>query len=207
MNGAIEYFEGLSEVLAAEEIRMSGAWSDKAQRRYASPDQLGTGTGPYIETVDWRWDGAFEGGSPLVGVAMLVRDGYFHWTKSLPPVARPAVTFSTHGWAARSCSVSVTGSFHGAYLPAVPVEATDEPPVSCLIGKPMASTGTPHLVGRLERVGFAVVLLPASAVKVGRNRLWHLRDGIASRLSRELRTLMTRARSGKVAWGDPSAPS
>lgn len=205
MDRAIEYFQGLRVVIAAEEVRMSGAWSEKPQRRSASPDQLGTGTGPYTETVDWRWDGAFESAAPLVGIALLVLDECFYWVKSHPPVARPAVSFSTHGWGARPCSVFVTGSLHGTYLPAVPVEASGHPPASCFIGQPVTSTGTPHLVGRLERVAFAVVLLPASAVKVGRNRLWHLREAVASRLPPNLQRLVTKGRSGKVAWSDPPA--
>jgi hypothetical protein len=101
--------------------------------------------------------------------------------------------------------VSVTGTFHGAFLPSAPTEATNEPPASCLIGEPVTSTGTLHVVGRLEKIVFAVVLLPAPAVKVGRNRLWHLRENIAARLPPELRELTTRRRSGEVRSNDLAA--
>jgi hypothetical protein len=67
-----EYFRCLTEIVSSGEVRMSGAWSGKPQRRYASPKQLGTGEGPFIETVDWRWDGVFEGAVPLAGLAMLL---------------------------------------------------------------------------------------------------------------------------------------
>jgi hypothetical protein len=183
-----DYFDGVRDGISVEEVRMSGAWSEKTHRHDA------------VETVDWRWDGAFDSSSPLVGIALLVVDSGFYWVKSQPPVLRPAVSFSTHGWAARPCYVSVTGTFHGAFLPSAPADASDEPPASCVIGDPMASTGTPHVIGRLKEVAFAVLLLPASAVKVGRNRLWHLRESIAERLPRALRDLTTRRRSGEVSW-------
>ncbi len=201
----MEYFQGLREVVSAEAVRMSGAWSRKPQRRYASPTQSGGGEGPFIDTIDWRWDGAFESSSPLAGLALLLVDQRLYWVKSQPPVARPAVSFSAHGWADRAGSVSATGSFHGAFLPSVPVEISDDPPASCVIGESATSTGTPHIVAQLEGVVFAVLLLPASAVKVGRNRLWHLRDGIAPRLPPELRRLATRGRTGQVAFVDSTA--
>jgi len=197
---AIQYFGGLREVVTAEDVRMSGAWSGKPQRRYASPEQLGTGEGPYVETVDWRWDGAFESASPFVGIAVLAMDQRLYWVKSRPPVARAVVTLSVGGWAARPGFVSFSGGFHGASPPSVPVEIGDEPPASCIIGSPRTSTGLLHLVARVGRAAFGVVLLQASAVKVGRSRLWHLREEIASELSPELALLTTRGRSGEVAF-------
>jgi hypothetical protein len=197
MDPLIEYFESLREVVTAEEVRMSGAWANKPQRRYASPKQSGTGEGPFVETVDWRWDGALEGGSPLVGLALLAVEQRLYWVKSQPAVDRPALSFSTSGWAGHPGSVSVTGSFHGAFLPSVPARISDEPPASCVIGPTVARTGTPHVVARLDAIAFAVLLLPAPAVIVGRNRLWHLREAIASRLRPDLRRLLTSRRSGE----------
>ena len=129
---------------------MSGTWgSAKPQRRYASPEQAATGEGPFVETVDWRWDGKFEGASPLVGLALLAVDQRLYWVKSQPPAEHPVVNFSAHGWADRARSVSVTGSFHGAFLPSVPVEIGDEPPTACVLGKPTASVGVPHVVAQV----------------------------------------------------------
>ena len=179
---------------------MSGAWSAKTQRRYASPAQMGTGEGPYDESVDWRWDGAFESVSPFVGIALLAIDARLHWVKSGPPAARAVVCVLAAGWAARPDSVSFTGAFHGAYLPSVQVDIPDEPPASCIIGPSLTRTGMLHVVARLDRAAFGVVLLPGSAVKVGRNRLWHLREDVASGLSPELHSLTTRGRSGEVSF-------
>jgi hypothetical protein len=198
MDWAIEYFQGLPEVVGAEEVRMAGAWAAKPQRRYASPKQAGTGEGPFIETIDWRWDGAFEGASALAGIVLLAVDRRLFWVKSQPPTERPVVSVSAHGWADATRSVSLTGSFHGGCLPSVPVEIGDEPPTACTMGNPRARVGVPHVVAQVQGVVLAVLLLPASAVQVGRNRLWHLRAGIATGLPRRPHDLLTRGRSGMI---------
>jgi hypothetical protein len=176
---------------------MSGAWSGKPQLRYASPKQAGTGEGPYVETVDWRWEGFLESDLPFVGIAVLALDQRLYWVKSQPPVLRASVSVFTSAWAELPRSVSFSGVFHGAYLPSIPVDLSEEPPASVMIGSSSASTGALHVVARLKNVGFGVVLLPGSAVKVGRNRLWHLREP-ATRLPPELHRLVTRGRSGEI---------
>ena len=198
MDWATEYFQGLPGIVAAEEVRMAGGWAAWPQRRYASPTQSGTGGGPFVDAIDWRWDGTFEGASPLAGLVLLAVERRLFWAKSQPPTERPGVSFSAHGWADATRSVSVTGSFHGAYLPSVPVEIGDEPPAACIMGKPQLSVGVPHVVAQVQGVVFAVVLLPASAVQIGRNRLWHLREGIATGLPRRPRDILTRGRSGAI---------
>ncbi len=177
---------------------MTGAWTGKPQRRYASSSQFGSGKGPFIDTVDWRWEGAFEGPSSMVGLAILSTDECWYWVKSQPPVPRPEVGVSAHGWTTRPSTVSVAGSFHGVGSPSVPVELTDAPPSAFVMGPSIAMTGSPHVVARVARVTFAVVLLPASVVRVGRNRLWRLREPFAGKLAPGLRELLTRGRSGKA---------
>ncbi len=191
-------FHGLQEVVGAHEARMSGAWSTARRLQYASRAQDGSGEGPFVEVFDWRWDGAFDSPSPLVGIAFLAHEGSLYWAKSERPAAQPAVSFTASGWAARPSSVSAAGSFHGAFPPSAPVEIRDEPPRACVLGPSTAVTGAPHLVAQLGGATFGVVLLPASAVKVGRNGLWHLRDDAAARLPPALRELTTRRRAGEL---------
>jgi len=198
MDWGIEYFQGLPEIVAADEARMTGGWGAKPQRRYASPKQTGTGEGPFIETIDWRWEGMFDGAAPLAGLVLLAAERRMFWVKSEPPTERPVVSFSVSGLADATSSVSVTGSFHGAYLPSVPVEIGDEPPRACTVGQPRARAGVPHVVAQVQGIVLAVVLLPASAVEVGRNRLWHLREDVAIRLPPGPRDLLTRGRSGVI---------
>jgi hypothetical protein len=199
MSRGLDHFQSLREVVPTEAVRASGTWVSKPQGRHVSPTQAGTGEGRFVETIDWQWDGTFETASPLAGIALLLRDERLYWVKSQPPIACPPVSFSVHGWAARStCSVSVMGSFHGAFLPSMPVEIGQEPPVSCVIGQSAASTGTPHVVARVAGVVFAVLLLPSSAIKVGRNRLWRLREELARSLPPELHQIATRGRTGEI---------
>jgi hypothetical protein len=80
----------------------------------------------------------------------------------------------------------------------VPIEIADEPPAACSSGGSRATTGVPHIVMQLRAVVFAVLLLPASAVQVGRNRLWRLRDGFAASVPTGLRQVMCRSRAGEI---------
>jgi hypothetical protein len=61
-----------------------------------------------------------------------------------------------------------------------------------------AVAGRPHLVAEADSVAIVVVILPAFALKVGRNRLWHLRRELAAALPAKLRHLVTRGRTGNV---------
>jgi hypothetical protein len=192
----------LRDVVPANEVRMSGTWSAKTQRRYASREQLGTGEGPYRETVDWKWDGLFESVGTFVGIAIVATEHHLYWVKSGPPVAQAPASVSASAWAGTPNSVSFSGAFHAAHPPSVPVEIREEPPKACVIGASQTTTCMPHVTAQLGRAAFAVVLLPASAVKVGRNRLWHVRESIASRLSPELQRLLTRGRSGEIRLMD-----
>ena len=198
MDRAIELFRDLRDVVPANEVRMSGTWSEKTQRRYVSREQLGTGEGPNREALDWKWDGLFESVGTFVGIAILATEQHLYWVKSGPPVAQAPVSVSASAWAGTPDSASFSGAFHGAHPPSVPVEIGEEPPKSCVVGASQTTTGMLHVVAQLGRAAFGVVLLPASAVKVGRNRLWHLREPIASRLSPELQRLLTRGRSGEI---------
>ena len=189
----------MRDVLPANPVRMSGAWTGKPQLRYASPEQAGTGEGPYVQTVDWRWEGTLESEGPFAGIALLAFDERFFWVKSDPPVLRASVSVSAFAWSGRPEAVSFAGSFHGAFSGSVPVTLSEEPPTSVVIGSPSSSTGLLHVVAHIRDVWFGVVLLPGSAVKVGRNRLWHLREALASRLPPDLKQLMTRGRSGEIA--------
>jgi hypothetical protein len=162
------YFDGLAEIVPPTAVQMSGAWSSKPQRRLVSP----SGGSQTREVIDWRWEGSFESEVPLAGLALLITTRAFYWVKSRPPSPRPDVGVSAHGWADQADSVSFTGSFHGAFVPAVPVHIAMEPPRACRLGDPKVRLGVPHLVAALDDAVFAVVLVPKALIRVGRNRLW-----------------------------------
>lgn len=198
MNELHEFFDGLQRAIGAEDVTISGAWTSQVHRRYASKAQAGSGEGPFVDSTDWRWEGRFEAAAPLVSVALLVQGGRFRWVKSQPASDRLDVAFATWGWAGQPESIMVSGSTHGAWLPAVPLHLTVEPPKTWDIGIAGARTGEPYEVAGLGDFLFAVLLLPARAVQVGRNRLWHLREAFASQLRAAPGLLLSRGRSGEV---------
>jgi hypothetical protein len=197
-----ELFRELGAIVPSTEVRMSGTWSAKAQRRYATREQLGTGEGPFVETVDWRWEGVLASLEPFVGIAVLATNDTLYWVKSQPPLTQASVTVFASAWSGTQNSVSFSGAFHGAHPPSVPVGFVGELIKSCVLGPSKTTTGLLHLVAQLGRAAFGVVLLPASAVKVGRNHLWHLREPIASLLPPRLHSIMTRGRTGELEFPD-----
>ncbi len=193
-----EYFRPVTAVITGDPVRVSGSWAGKAQRKYASPSQLGTGEGPFVDVVDWRWTGTFESEVPLAGLALQGLAPRLRWVKSSPAAMNPTVTFLASGWADRARSVSVTGSFHGAGLPAVPVELDEEPPAAFALGDRAVALGVPHVLAHADAVSFAALLLPGSALGVGRNRLWRMREDAVECLPGTLRLLLTRGRAGEL---------
>ncbi len=163
---------------------------------------MGTGEGPYVEIVDWIWEGIFASVAPFDEIAVLAARNTLCWAKSQPPLAQAPVSVAASACAGTPISVSFTGAFHGAYPPSVPVEISEEPPKACVLGASQTTMGTLHVVAQLGRAAFGVVLLPASAVKVGRNRLWQLREPLASTLGPELQRLLMGGRSGELELKD-----
>jgi hypothetical protein len=189
------YFDGLAEIVPATAVQMSGAWSSKPQRRLVS-----SGGSQTREVIDWRWEGSFESEVHLAGLALLITKRDFYWVKARPPSPQPDVGVSAHGWANQADSVSFTGSFHGAVVPAVPVHIATEPPSACRLGDADVRLGVPHLVAALDDAAFAVVLVPKALIRVGRNRLWRLREGFESRLPPAVLRVLASGRSGTIEF-------
>ena len=178
----------------------SGTWSTTRTRVYASPSQLGTGSGPYREVTHARWTGVIECTLPLAGIAMLHTAGTIHWAKSNPPVMNPALGISLY---ASGPSVPTGAqfrlSFHETLLPSVPIDCGPDLPASCTLASPPIATGRVFSAAHSADVTFALLLLPAPLTKVGRNRLWRLRDNVAAALPEPLRAILTRGRAGQFS--------
>jgi hypothetical protein len=54
-----------------------------------------------------------------------------------------------------------------------------------------------------DTTAFVVLLIQARFVKIGRRRLWHLRDELASSFPQRVREILTRRRAGTIHW-DPT---
>ena len=109
----------------------------------------------------------------------------------------PGVQVSLHARAGGvDGQASLAASLHGAFLPTVPVACGDDLPAACTFGSSHAVTGRPHLVAEIDSSAFIVLMLQGSVLKVGRNRLWHLRKELASALPADLRQSLAQGRTG-----------
>jgi hypothetical protein len=105
-------------------------------------------------------------------------------------------------WIDNQRSVSVAASFHGAGGNSSPMILDAEPPDAIAIHTSGLELGRPHLLAQLGNETVALLVLPGSIVRMGRNGLWRVCDDIASRLPPDLRLLLTRSRNGEVDLGE-----
>lgn len=193
-----EYLRDLSEVIPKEVVSICGEWTSQRQLRYAQAGQSGTGAGPFVETELWQWTGTCKAPLPLAGLVIVGREHRFCWAKSAPAAVDVSLSLSVSGWRHAPSSVSLSASFHGASLGWSPLHLTDEPPLACKLDAATVETGVPHVLTTLDGVVFSVVFLPGASLRVGRNRLWRVREELAARLSAPLADLLTRRRSGQI---------
>lgn len=193
-------FAPLAAVVPAASVELRGTWSTSVRRTYEKANETGAGDGPLVEVVDARWNGTFESTVPITGLAVLYGPGGTRWVKAAPAMVSPAVGVSLH---ARPGYVrglaSFAAGFHSAGLPSATIACADDLTASCTLGATHAVTGRPHLVAESGGVAFVVVLIPGSGVKVGRSRLWHLREEMRASLPADLREILTRRRTGTLS--------
>ena len=183
-----------------EPVAIRGAWVTSSRRTYADAAQQGSGAGPFVDVVDARWTATCEATVPLTGLAMVfgpANEG--RWVKAGPATMNPALSVSLHahadGLAGRA---SFAAGLHGAWLPSMPVACGGDLPAACTLSTDPTFTGRPHLVAEIDGAAFHVVLFPGSVLQVSRNRLWRLREELASSLPADLRRLLTRGRTGDL---------
>ena len=87
----------------------------------------------------------------------------------------------------------------GAYLPGVPVPVGSDLASACAIASDAVATGRIVCLAAAGPAAFFVLLLPHRVLKMGRKRLWHVRDEIALSLPETVRGLLTRRRSGTIS--------
>ena len=173
-------------IVAPDPIEIRGGWS-RATR------------GADAEIVDAVWSAAIEGTTPRVGLGFLSHRGTLSWIKSGPASGDRALRVSLTAYAdQRVPGATFTAGFADARLPGVPVRCGTDLESACAIGSARAAAGQPHRVAQVDGTAFWVILLPGTAVKTRRNRLWRLRDELAENLPTDVRTLLTRGRNGSL---------
>ncbi len=198
-----ELDSSLSGVIASEPVTFAGAWQPPTRRTDRQPD--GSGTEVLVEGIDVQWTGSLTSKVPIVCVGFLLTRDTLFWVKSAPAVSQP-VTVSLSAYADQSLDKTVFAldkatlapSIGDAWLPGVPVPYAGELSQACALGVAEQFTGRVSCLASAPDVSFLVLILPASVVKVGRNRLWHLRDTLAPLLPLAVRELLTKRRSGSI---------
>ena len=197
-----ELSSALTGLVPELEVEMRGEWTTTNRRTYESTAQSGSGLGPSVDVVDIRWSATIACSSPVTGIAFLSTARETYWAKAGRPVEHPLLEVSLH---ARANQVDEGATFSttlmGSRLPGVPVAFSGNVEASCRLGPSRFTTGRAHVVATADGGAFAAILLPATAIKMGRNHLWHLRDELAASLPDHVRTLLTRGRSGAIRAG------
>ena len=159
-----------------------------------------------MEVVDVEWTGSLTSKVPIVCVGFLLQRDMLFWVKSAPPdVSQPVTVYLTasadysllRAILARD-TATLSTSVGGAWLPAPPIPRVADLTQACTLGVAEQFTGRVYCLAHAHDVSFLVLTLPGSVVKVGRNRLWHLRGDLAPLVSPPVRELLTRRRSGSI---------
>jgi hypothetical protein len=73
----------LSDLVPEQPVACRGAWSTVLRRVYASPSQLGSGEGPFVEIVDARWNAELSAEFAFSVMAFLVTPLEIYWSKAV----------------------------------------------------------------------------------------------------------------------------
>jgi hypothetical protein len=187
----------LTDLVPKALVALNGAWSSRMRRSYQSKDQVGSGAGPFVEVVDHLWDGQFESPDPFTGMAFLRTNSGLYWAKAAHASPTVPVRVSLHAYASHTTGhLTFAAGLGDVVLPGVPVPTSSDLPRACLVALHAVPVGRVVCIAKTDATAFFVVLLQRESVKFGRNRLWRLRDPLASSLPQDVRELMTRRRAG-----------
>ena len=191
--------QSLRGLIPAEPVELRGEWSTASRRTYGSEAQIGTGSGPFVDVVDARWRGALTCNAAITGVAFLAAGTSLYWVKAADASPLLPIGVSLHGYARfTSDGATFTASLADSNLPGVAVAGSADLVDACAFEPGILTTGRVTCVARTSSASFFVLLMQRSCVKMGRKRLWRLREEIAASLPEAARQLLTHRRTGTV---------
>ena len=187
----------LRDVVPPEPVQFGGEWMTQRRRTYRSQAQSGSGSGPYVEVADVRWRGVLTSPSPIGAIGFLLTPQALYWTKAPEVSLTLPVDISLHAYAEYTIEgATFTARVAGASLPGVPVPGSPDLASVCTVRPDVLTTGRVAWLARGESAAVFVLVLQRVLLKVGRKRLWRVRDDIASALPADMRELLTRRRTG-----------
>jgi hypothetical protein len=189
----------MCDLVPAEPVEFGGEWKSSSRQAYRSEAQIGTGSGPFVEVVDCRWHGALTSAGPFSGIAFLLTATNLYWAKAPEASVTLPVDISLHAYAGHPTEgATFTASLAGAFLPGAPVAGSADLAGACALGPRVLITGRVTCLARTSSAAFFVVLIPRGVLKMGRKRLWRLRDDVASSLPTDTRELLVHRRTGSI---------
>lgn len=195
----------LAALVPAEPVAFVGSWLPSVRRTYQTSRQTGTGAGPFVDVIDLRWRGTLSSSAPIAGIAFLLTASELFWVKSRPAEAILPVEVSLHAYADYSpARATFTAGMGGSVLPGVPVAHGADLETSCTVAAPQLMTARAELLAQADQATFAVLLVQSRFLKVGRHRLWRLREEVASSLPPRVREILTHRRTGTINWELPA---
>ena len=198
-------FDELDAAFAAlvpeEPVEFVGGWFPSERRTYETVRQEGTGSGPFVDVIDLRWRGTLRCSVPIAGIAFMVTPADLFWVKSAPASLILPVEISLHAYAGYSAErATFAASMGDSVLPSVPIACGVDLASSCVVGPSRFTTGSVEQLAQADKATFVVFLVQGRFLKVGRRRLWHLREELASSLLPRVREILTRRRTGVIRW-------
>ncbi len=194
----------ICHVVPSESVEFRGQWTTSSRRAYKSGAQIGTGGGPFVEVVDFRWRGALTSAGPFSGIAFLLTADNLYWAKAPEVSLTLPVDVSLHAYAGYTADCATfSASLACALLPGVPVAGSADLAGACDLGPHVLTTGRVTCLARTNSAAFSVLLIQRSFLKMGRKRLWRLRDDAASSLPSGIRELLANHRTGSVRSHPP----
>jgi len=112
----------ICDLVPGESVEFGGEWTTSSRQAYKSEAQIGTGSGPFVEVVDFRWRGALTAAGPFSGIAFLLTADNLYWAKAPEVSLTLPVHVSLHAYAGYTAEgATFTASLAGAFLPGAPV--------------------------------------------------------------------------------------
>ncbi|HVH25291.1 MAG TPA: hypothetical protein VM818_00980 [Vicinamibacterales bacterium] len=198
-------FDELDASLAAlvleEPVELVGNWLPTTRRTYETAQQRGTGSGRFVDVIDRRWRGTLACSQPVAGIAFLVTAAEVFWAKTAPAATGLDVDVSLHAYADYSPKLATFAArLGGAALPGIPVASGVDLTDVCTMRETPLTTARVEQLAQTEEAAIGVLLLHGRLLKIGRHRLWRVREQVASSLSPRAREILTRRRGGSIAW-------
>jgi hypothetical protein len=189
----------IGDLVPGESVEFSGEWTNSSRQAYKSEAQIGTGSGPFVEVVDFRWRGALTSAKPFSGIAFLLTADNLYWAKAPEVSLTLPVDVSLHAYAGYTAEgATLTAGLGGAFLPGAPVAGSADLAGSCALGPNVLITGRVTCLARTSSADFFVLLIPRGLLKMGRKRLWRLREDVAASLPPGIRELLVYRRTGFI---------